>query len=72
MRTIMSNTDRCLFLTLFSVLSILLNEWGGSSPLEATMTQTSITTSSLQGLMSVALLYVKKVEEFVVLFTLAL
>ena len=58
--------------TLFSVLSIFLNECGGTSPFDATMMQTSITTSSLHGDSSLARRYVKNVDELWVLFTLAM
>ena len=46
--------------------------WGGSSPLLAMMTAMSITTSSLHGDSSVARLYVRKVDELVVLLMLAM
>ena len=48
-----------------------MNECGGASPLDPMTTHTSITTSSLQGDMSVARRYVRYVSELVVLFTMA-
>ena len=45
--------------------------WGGTSPLLEITTARSITTNSLQGLSSVARLYVMYEAELLELFTLA-
>ena len=55
------NGRKILTIPLFKFLFILQNAWGGDSPLLVRMTQISVTTSSLHGILEGALRYVTNV-----------